>query len=175
LNLRKYHEAISYDKAIDLDPENAVAWNNKGKSFQNLFGRRKEAIECYDKAIELYPKYAEAWYNKGSVLTNWGWYEKSDVCYDKVIELDSKNINAWRGKLNLNERLIMLNFANVQAWNNKGNALRKVGRYGEAIRAFNISMDWIRDLQPPGTIKVLPSMTWRLMMKPSNATVRLLD
>ena len=62
------------------------------------------------------------------------------MCFDVVIELDSKNINAWRAKLILNERLLMINFADSLAWNNKGNALRNLGRYEEAIRAFDASI-----------------------------------
>jgi tetratricopeptide (TPR) repeat protein len=143
LNQRRYQEAIGcYDRAVELDPENPVAWNNRGKAFQNLFGMRFDAIACYDKAIELDPEYVEAWYNKGAILTNWGEYGKADVCFDKVIELDSNNVNAWRGKLILNERLIMLNFANAQAWNNKGRALRNLGRLEEAIRAFDVSIEF---------------------------------
>ena len=64
------------------------------------------------------------------------------MCFDVVIELDSKNINAWRAKLILNERLLMINFADSLAWNNKGNALRNLGRYEEAIRAFDVSIEF---------------------------------
>ena len=103
---------------------------------------RFDAIASYDKAIELDPNYTEAWYNKGAILTNWGEYGKADACFDKVIKLDSKNINAWRGKLILNERLLMINFSDSSAWNNKGNALRNLGRYEEAIRAFDVSIEF---------------------------------
>jgi tetratricopeptide (TPR) repeat protein len=108
---------------------------------QGRVGKRQEAIECYNNAIELDSKCVDAWLNKGTVLKNWGEHEKADECYDRVIVLDSRNIKAWSGKLDLCEGIIMLNFANVQAWNNRGNALRNLGRCDEALKAFNISVE----------------------------------
>ena len=48
-----------YDKAIELDPNDAEAYNNRGNSYSDL-GQYQRAIEDYDKAIELDPDYAEA-------------------------------------------------------------------------------------------------------------------
>ncbi|MGD0953869.1 MAG: tetratricopeptide repeat protein, partial [Methanotrichaceae archaeon] len=45
-----YYEAlISVNKSIDLDYNNAYAWNNKGNAFYHL-GKYQEAIKCYDIA-----------------------------------------------------------------------------------------------------------------------------
>jgi tetratricopeptide (TPR) repeat protein len=68
----------------------------------------------------------------------------------------------------------MINFADSLAWNNKGNALRNLGRYEEAIRAFDVSIELIQDLRPPGTIKELLYMTLRCMRRPSSAMIELL-
>ena len=48
-----------YDKAIELDPNDAEAYNNRGNSYRDL-GQYQRAIEDYDKAIELDPNDAEA-------------------------------------------------------------------------------------------------------------------
>jgi tetratricopeptide (TPR) repeat protein len=64
LNLGNYEEAIKcYDKAIEIEPNNAEAWNNKGIVLGRL-SNYEEAIACYDKAIELNPTDGRAWYNR---------------------------------------------------------------------------------------------------------------
>jgi tetratricopeptide (TPR) repeat protein len=51
-----YNDAASYfDKAIEKDPQNIDAWNNKGITMSAL-GLKEEAIRCFNKAIELNPK-----------------------------------------------------------------------------------------------------------------------
>jgi len=39
----------AYDKAIQLDPNYALAWSNKGIAL-GILGRNTEAIQAYDKA-----------------------------------------------------------------------------------------------------------------------------
>ena len=48
-----------YDKAIELDPNDAAAYYNRGHSYSDL-GQYQRAIEDFDKAIELDPNDAEA-------------------------------------------------------------------------------------------------------------------
>ena len=38
----------SYDRVIDIDANNVIAWYNKGLAFSNL-GKYDEAILCYNK------------------------------------------------------------------------------------------------------------------------------
>jgi tetratricopeptide (TPR) repeat protein len=67
-NLGKHNEAIEcYDKAIKIDPNYALAWNNKDLALYNL-GKYNESIECYDKAIKIDPNYALARNNKDLAL-----------------------------------------------------------------------------------------------------------
>lgn len=50
---RKYEEAINaYDKAIEINPENADAWYNKGFALYEL-GKYEEATEAYDTARKI--------------------------------------------------------------------------------------------------------------------------
>ena len=47
----EYTKAIEYyDKAIELNPQYAVAWDNKGMVLARL-GKYNEAVKCYDKAM----------------------------------------------------------------------------------------------------------------------------
>jgi tetratricopeptide (TPR) repeat protein len=117
---KEYSEAINYyEKVIGLDPNYAIAWNNKGFALEN-FGKSKEAIKCYDKAIELSPNYANAWNGKGMTLIDLRFYQEALEYLDKAIEIDP----------NLN-----------QAWYNKAIALDNIGKHEEAIKCYEKTID----------------------------------
>ena len=61
----RYEEAIKeYNQAIELNPNFAEAYNNRGNAKHEL-RRYEEAIKDYDQAIELNPNFAEAHNNRG--------------------------------------------------------------------------------------------------------------
>lgn len=63
-----YEEAIiNYSKAIELNPSNVSAFNNKGLALFRL-KRYQEAIDSYDKAIAINSSYANAWFNKAKAV-----------------------------------------------------------------------------------------------------------
>ena len=53
---------MDYDQAINLDPEYAVAYNNRGNSY-NALKQYEKAIEDYRQAIKLNPEEGTAYYN----------------------------------------------------------------------------------------------------------------
>ena len=55
---------VDYTKAIELDPEYALAYDNRGASKYYLEDY-KGAIEDHTKAIELDPEYVYAYFNRG--------------------------------------------------------------------------------------------------------------
>jgi tetratricopeptide (TPR) repeat protein len=55
--------------AIEIKPDYAKAWNNKGNALHAL-SRNDEAIKAYNKAIEIKPDYADALNNKDTALSN---------------------------------------------------------------------------------------------------------
>ena len=53
--MRKYEEAIKdYNKAIELNPNYASAFNNRGSTF-NRMGKYEEAIKDYNTALSYLP------------------------------------------------------------------------------------------------------------------------
>ena len=59
------------EKPIDLDPNYAEAYYNRGSSYiENRDDNR--AIEDYNKAIDLKPDYVKAYYNRARVYFNNG-------------------------------------------------------------------------------------------------------
>jgi len=109
-----YSDALEYfDKVIAINPNNAVAWYNKGVALDEL-KRYDEAIIAYDKAIAINPNDAKAWFNKGVTLVKLSRYDVAIIAYDKAIAINPND---------------------AKAWINKGVSLCKLKRYDEAIIA----------------------------------------
>ena len=54
--LGKYDEAMEcYDKALEIDPRNIVAYMNKGSTLFHL-GNPSAALECFNIVIDIDPK-----------------------------------------------------------------------------------------------------------------------
>ena len=112
--LNKSDEAIkAYDKAIEINPQNSAAWDNKGLALDHL-NKLDEAIIAYNKAIELDSHNSKSWYGKGIALGKLGKSDEATAAFDKAIELNSLDSMAWNGK---------------------GNVLSILNKYDEAIRA----------------------------------------
>ena len=145
-NKNKYKEAIGYyDKAIELDPNNARIYNTRGVAKDKL-GKHQEAIVDYNKVIELSPNNAEAYYNRGIAKNRLGEHQKAIVDCDKAIELNPNDADYYsnrgfaKGELRQYQeeiadynKAIELDPNNAIAYNNRGNAKNNLGQYLEAI------------------------------------------
>jgi tetratricopeptide (TPR) repeat protein len=84
----KYDEAIkAFDKAIQLNPGDAVAYNNRGAAYGQI-GNYKQQIDDSNKAIELNPKDAVAYNNRGVAYGELGNHEQEIEDCSKAIELN---------------------------------------------------------------------------------------
>ncbi|HJD59014.1 MAG TPA: tetratricopeptide repeat protein [Rickettsia endosymbiont of Ceroptres masudai] len=78
-NFGEYEESIiEYEKAIELHPNYAALYKNKGDSLYNL-GRLEEAIKAYDNVIELEHDYEEAINNRAIVIQQIGSHNDGKV------------------------------------------------------------------------------------------------
>ncbi|MHC5927506.1 tetratricopeptide repeat protein [Nostoc sp.] len=143
----------SYDRAIEIKPDNDSAWYNRGITLDNL-GRFEEAIASYDRAIEIKPDNDSAWINRGITLDKLGRFEEAIASYDRAIEIKPDNDSAWinRGitldKLGRFEeaiasydRAIEIKPDDDSAWYNRGITLRSLGRFEEAIASFDKAIE----------------------------------
>ena len=94
-----------FDKAIKLNPADAVSYYNRGNMHRTL-NRRDIAIDDYTEAIRLNPSYANAYINRGNVYFNLKLYLEAVSDYTKSIEIDSvyaAHLNRGRAYLHLKQ------------------------------------------------------------------------
>src|SRR5262245_26279051 len=86
--VRQYDSAIAdYTKAIDLKPDYAEAYNDRGFAYY-LKGDFERAISDYTRAIELRPDYPKAYNSRGVVYMQAGYGPaKSVPDFDRAIKL----------------------------------------------------------------------------------------
>ena len=79
-----------FNKSIQLDPEHAGSWNNRGAAYFKE-GDSYKAIENFKKAIELDPNHAIAWSNLGACYLRKGDIDSAISNIEKAIELEEMN------------------------------------------------------------------------------------
>lgn len=91
LEQKNYEQVIKFaTDAIELNPENAEAYNERGVAYDYLENYDK-SLENYSKAIELNSNYAWAYNNRGNIYNkHFKNYVKALSDYNKAIEIDSK-------------------------------------------------------------------------------------
>ncbi len=138
-----------YTEAIELDPDNAMAYNNRGLVYYNL-GDLEQAIRDYTKAIELDSKFALAYSNRGFAYYHSGDLEQAISDFNKAIELDPGDAEAYnnRGFAYYESRelekaiadytkTIELDSNDVYAYNSRGLAYKEFGDLEKAIADYS--------------------------------------
>ena len=87
----------NYDRAIELDPKYADAYNNRGNAYSDL-GNLEQAIADYDRAIGLDPDLAMAYASRGTAYSDLGNFEQAIADYDRAIELAPSNSFAYANR-----------------------------------------------------------------------------
>ncbi len=96
----------AYDTAIQLKPDYAEVYNNRGNINSGL-GSRDAALDDYDEAIRLNPNFVEVYSNRGAMKFRLGEHAAALTDLNEAIRLQPDFMNAYinRGivKLDLND------------------------------------------------------------------------
>jgi tetratricopeptide (TPR) repeat protein len=158
----------AFNKAIDLDPQNADVWRYKALILRDQ-GEYDEAIAAFDRAIEFDPQNTEAKVEKAGTLMVMGRQGEALAIFDELTaevpddpEERLRQSSAWRSKGNVfaeqglwNESLVAYSraielgygdpLATYAASSNRGRVLNKLGRYEEAVEACNMALEAYND------------------------------
>lgn len=108
-DMKDGYKAIEYfDRALELNPKNYIAWIYKGCIYKKL-NNLDRAIQCYDKAIVLKNNFIAGWYNKGMLLAqiSLNQIEEAIKCFDEVLKINPNH------QLAQHDREIFNNLAQV--------------------------------------------------------------
>ena len=113
------HAIADYSQAISLDPDNSVAFYDRGVDWRAK-GNDTSAIADYDEAIRLNPKYEYAYVNRGLAWHSKGNDDRAIADYDQAARLDPKDADAY--------------YYRGDAWYAKGDHDRAIANYTETIQ-----------------------------------------
>ena len=85
------------NRAIDLSPDFAGPYNNRGNAYQNL-NDPERAIEDYNRAIALKPRDFAPYNNRGNALGSLGHYDEAVEDFSKAIELADDSAQAYNNR-----------------------------------------------------------------------------
>ena len=124
---REHQRAIErYEKAIQLNPQMDMAYNNRGAAWMAQ-GDYHRAVGDFDRAIRLNPQDAGAHNNRGVAYKERGEYDLAIQDYDKAIELDPGFAGAFDNRGNI--------------YKIKGDYDRAIEEHGKAIELGSNSFE----------------------------------
>ena len=120
VNLYKKQAVITkYTKAIQINPNNAVAYKDRGNAYSDV-KQYDKAILDYTRAIEIDSKYSAAYYDRGLTYDDKGNLDQAILDYTEAIEINP-------------------NFA--EAYQCRGRAYFKKGNYDASIPDFTKAIE----------------------------------
>ncbi|MBU0986452.1 MAG: tetratricopeptide repeat protein [Proteobacteria bacterium] len=100
-----YDNRTFWDHVIKLDPDNYVAYNNRGVFLKEQAGDLVQALKDYNAAIGLYPENEGAYYNRGLLYEKQGDLAAAVADYSSVIRLNPRDTKAYNNRGILRDRL----------------------------------------------------------------------
>jgi tetratricopeptide (TPR) repeat protein len=117
----------NYTRAIELDPEYALAYNTRGVGYITS-ADYEPAIKDFTKAIGLQPRVVYPWGNRGAAQLKLKRWDEAIGDLSKAIELDDTEASPFAFR--------------AEAWRAKGNAERAIEDYQEALKRDKKNAAW---------------------------------
>ena len=95
------------NKAIQLNPKSAKAYNNRGTAYRRKSDYDK-AITDYTESIKLNPESAKAYNNRGAAHSRKGDYDQAIKDLNKAIQLNPKSAKAYNNRKELQNWIIKM-------------------------------------------------------------------
>jgi tetratricopeptide (TPR) repeat protein/ADP-heptose:LPS heptosyltransferase len=150
----RYEEALKvFEKAIQLSPDNAELWRQRGDILVQL-QRHDQALPSYQHVLTLNPDHPEALYKSGVLLGQFERYGEAIAYLDRsdralpnhapTLEARAKvlyNLKRPEECLTEGKRAYRLDPGNADTCDTIAGALRLLGRHEEALEWFDRALD----------------------------------
>jgi tetratricopeptide (TPR) repeat protein len=123
----EYPKAVEdFDRAIEMDPDNAMYHNNRGVAYlrQKKFDK---AVEDFDKTLKIESKFSSGYHNRGMAYSGKGRHDKAIEEFSKVIEMNPSSPVLYK---------------------DRGTAYRKLGEYELALKDFEKAIELDKKFAP---------------------------
>ncbi len=136
--MERYDDAIeTIDEIIRIDSININAIEKKGKILEKL-KRYEDAISSYDKVLAIDANNEEAKKNKEIALESLKKQRFTEVLNDIKSQYTKSN---YSDVIHLSDTAIEIDPTNHLSYLYKGNALRELGKYGEAVQCYDKALE----------------------------------
>jgi len=153
----RFEEAlVAYERAIQLEPNSALAYYNKGRVLSSL-ERYQEAQQQYQRSLEIFEEQlgnradmAKSYHQLGILAYLQGDYQEALATFNQALELNPRDTDTWTQKgatlVNLRryeealaslDQALFLDPNLADIWNEKGRVLATLERYEEALATFD--------------------------------------
>lgn len=144
---------ISFEQAIQVQPDFADAYTNRGAILRRL-GADQEAILCYREALRLTPNNPATYYNLGNALRDLGKTTQAISSFSAALQLLATKATPLKAAIHNNlgtiyvgqgrytqameqfDQAIKIAPENCETYHNYGNALRDLGRHDECLAMY---------------------------------------
>jgi predicted O-linked N-acetylglucosamine transferase (SPINDLY family)/ADP-heptose:LPS heptosyltransferase len=149
----------SYEQAININPNYARAYSNRGNVLRAL-ERFDDALVSYNRALQLKPDYAEAFYNKGNALQDLERSAEALVSYDDALAIKPdlivaliarsavlQKLHRFDEALACYDRALSIAPEYAEIYYNRALTLQELRRFDESLasydRAITIKPDYV--------------------------------
>jgi tetratricopeptide (TPR) repeat protein len=161
---------IEYQKALSVQPDNAVAHNSMGVAFKNL-GNLDRAIEEYKRAVSIDKSYYKAYNNLGVAFYKKNFFQEAERYFKKALEIEpeysvaKKNMDAavkkdvvFRETIEKLKEKLKENTLDAGLRYDLANAYRNTGQLQEAIveyrKVIELKPDFTDSLNNLGSVYI---------------------
>lgn len=144
----------NYDKAIEINPQSAIAYSNRGSAYLFL-EEHEHAIQDFEMAIKIDPQLDAAFNNRGLIYFSLGEYERAIQDFDMLIEIAPSSAIGYsnRGVIYLSlgeyERAIqdfdktieLFEFHDATAFYLRGSSYAHLGEQERAIQDYDKAIE----------------------------------